>query len=456
MWALFCIFSAINFMTFTTVVVKDVLKEKCINSALLFKVIYILTFGIIPFLISFLFVIDDRTFRLRNVIVLRYDDNEAISLCFMAVMAFICFFVFNYSYNKGNKARVVNKKEFLSEKQLVILGIICMTIGIASLFIWTDVFGGPIRFIEYAAAVRGDSDNTWANNQFAMFKHPARLIYPALFLFYTLIANKNSRYKIIEIPLFLINLIFAIILLLDNDGRLTIVSFALIMVLFPIIKKEIVGMEGFVFLAIAGLICAIVITQLDSITSYIRSGEFSEEESTPIFTTLVNEFLYVYKSNINASEHNAFTIKHLFWLEDLITGIQAWLPTSLKFYSTDSVWQYNTKYSGSKATVPCDIISEGIYDFGIIGPIIFVYIAGKLLAFADKRLLKSKTNYNMVYFMGILMMAIRLPNYCSLYDIMLNIFPYIVFALISIIIKIFSHEGVLISIRQRSFMKDGE
>ncbi len=445
MWYFLVFLFLVNSIFFIGYIGRNLYISKKINCGFFFNLIYSLTFGVIPFLLSLLYATANIKFRLRNVIVLSYSTNEASALAITALISFLCFFLFNYLYKKEAKLNFVkryeNKKKSIRENQLIIAGLISLFIGIISLYLWTNIFGGPIKFMSMAASVRGDSDNAFGNS-FAMFKQPAKLLFPSTFTFYLLFLNKSSKHRLFEFLMFCISLFYNVIFLLDTDGRLSITSFAVVMILAPFLIRKEIKKRYLLFVALIGFLAIVLIAKLDDITYYMNNGVSSDTESTSIFETIMNEFLFVYKSNINAVENNVVNVPTMWAYNDFVSGIQAWLPNSIKFSNVETVWTFNTIYSNSTATVPCDIISQGIYDFGLIGPFIFVAISSRLLRIIDKKKENSLSIYETVFFLAFIMISIRMPNYCSLYDFMLGIFPYVIFALISNFIVFICNVGV--------------
>lgn len=395
----------------------------------IFGIMYGLVYGILPAYFNLLYDYN----RLSDT----FMDNHVylgVWLLF-AVMAYVVIQVVYYSRKKEFNI-VVNKKN--SSKELLsfqICAMTCLCIGILSMIIWTNAHGGIYKFILSANAIRGGWDTTY--NAFAFFKHPARIVIITTFFFQILVMLNYKRF--LNIIMFAISFIFAILFLLANDGRLPIMTFlvTILMIRLKFLDRGSVTPKVLIILFLCAFIGIVGIQNMDRITYYIRTGYSLNEFKTNV-SFIEQEFSYIIKAALS-STNQLFTgeCPYLIW-EDIKSGIFAWLPSSLKPNDLIDLWNYNTmQINGDfyQGQLPTDFISASIYDLGFIGWFVFALFWGYIIKKVDLLVTEKKNLFN--YVLGYFLVAyfLGLPQYTMLYSTVLYFFNIAVAFILWVICK---------------------
>jgi len=144
----------------------------------------------------------------------------------------------------------------------------------------------------------------------------------------------------------------------------------------------------------------------------------------------MNEFGYVYESGQISIGSSLFQGGRLYVIDDIVRGIFSILPSRFTPAGFELVWRYNTFLctgSWSAGTIPCDIISESIYDLNVLGIIVLPWFWGQLARKVEISYQDRKGNaFNRAMYMGMVLLFFRAINYCGLYDFMRGFFAYLV------------------------------
>ena len=320
---------------------------------------------------------------------------------------------------------------------MILIAFVALFIGAFSLHMWTKDIGGVFKFIPLASGIRGDYLNTYGNTHTA-WRQPAKIILPATFLSYFLAINCDTKNKILSRVLFVITFFVAILYLVCNDGRLTIALFFAILIIGLLTNRSVRiknPKKLFFRLAIIGVLAGMLLANLDDITYFIRHQTFraaSESLDTGVITKLMEEFLFVYKSGITSIQTTLWEGESLQLINDIVVGITAYLPSRFSPTGFTRVFRYNTALctgnaSSTIGTIPTDMISLSIYDFGWIGPIVVPFIIGGTISLLEGHFRgKRRDAYHWSIYSGLIMSFFRIVNYCEMQDIALSLFPYIV------------------------------
>ena len=115
-------------------------------------------------------------------------------------------------------------------------------------------------------------------------------------------------------------------------------------------------------------------------------------------------------------------------LNDLLNGLFAWLPTSLKPVALADVWDYNTQLinDGGYGQSPACLAAQSFYDLGLIGllvvPFTYTYIVGKVENLLDN----DYSTSGLVFYVTLGFYFAKGMAYFSFYNIMMNIFFVVV------------------------------
>ena len=189
----------------------------------------------------------------------------------------------------------------------------------------------------------------------------------------------------------------------------------------------------------------ILILNSESFFALFRKTTGEEKsESLGFVGTVTKEFSFIVSGLQSAFKTRINGTAGLMIKNDLINGIFAWLPTSLKPITLVDVWDYNTTLlaSGSYGQSPTSIIAQSVYDLGMPGVLFIPFFYGFLIKKIENLLAAhvNSTFYNTIYLVLGYYLAKGIA-YFSMYNIMMNIFFIVIAILVYTIFKKFSLKG---------------
>ena len=157
----------------------------------------------------------------------------------------------------------------------------------------------------------------------------------------------------------------------------------------------------------------------------MKNESYESSSNSGIVETLSKEFSFIVSGTQNAMIENSTMSGNFMIINDVVNGVFAWLPTSLKPIILEDVWDYNTRIlnTGGYGQSPTSIVAQSIYDLSFLGIIIIPVIYGMLIRKFEKALEKRKGNffYDTVYVVLGYYLCKGIP-YFSFYNIMINTF----------------------------------
>lgn len=314
---------------------------------------------------------------------------------------------------------------------------ISLVIGLICFFLWTQAYGGIAEFIKVADKVRSGIGSV--NNTIAFFKQPAGLCLVASYAFFTLWCAKWKRWLML-VPL-AISVYFSVLFLLATDGRMFAGFYFLTLVIIYIrswsAQQHKLSGSRMLLLALCLVGMVILMMEMNDITAFIRTGKWPKKliKEESMLDTFIKEFMFIIRSGQHAVM-NSDKIGVRFF-EDLLAGIFAWLPTSLKPFKTELLWAINTQFLNpfGNGTIPFDIITQGYYDLRLVGVFLFPFCFGLLVRWADEKC--DNSPYGIFLFAALFYRMSRAIPYGEMYDFVLGIFPLSVFCVIYWVMKLF-------------------
>ncbi len=409
--------------------------KRLVNSSSLcafdfFSLMYAVTYGLMPCVILLSYYYGGLNITEHDDYKVHFEGQRIDSFYVWIFLSFIAYFVcaLAYGITKGSSKQVLRVDH---KGRVEAVAILFLLIGSVCMYLWSMAYDGIFNLIIVSSLVRsGLSDVT---NSYAFFKHPVALVNLSTYLFLSL--WKLHYKKVLNTVLFFISFFLSILYLLANDGRMAFAVFFLILILLATNSFEMKGFDkkklkyvGILFLMIFGFILV-----LDTITTYIKSGEVINSDSggKSFLEVLGVEFGYIYSSGQHAVNKALNGNCPYLLLEDIRQGLYAWLPTSYKPDDIVNVWNYNTLQfasANSRGQTPTDFITTMVYDLGLIGPVILPLFWGWLIKKIDLWHKRHADLFSIVIYAAMSMLAIRLVNYNLLYDMALGSF-YIIIAL---------------------------
>lgn len=431
-------------LTYTFVTMQHFFQVRTITGFLVCAAMYDFVYGIFPLWIFFQIIIENGSI-ISIIRMLDLSQEGVIALAFHYLYAFSGFIVICLTYY-GSIGRVKIEHRCVSnhttlDQATYFAAWTCLAIGAVSMFLWSYAYGSIFQLIQQANRVR--SGYGLVSNGLAFFKHPTKVVLLSSYLFFAICTKieKNkplTAKKILNYIGLSCSLVLSYLYLMANDGRLTIVLFVvgLFWLYFSSGRKiKRPGKSLAIFVLLSAIALALLI-KMDDITYFLRYGNFPIRTSnTSISSSVAKELLFLPLGG-QTSILSVWSGKApLTVFDDLVTGIFAWFPSSLKPHGFEDVWNINTKLIYGDLSVlhgqaPCGIVTQGYYDARFVG-VLFICIALGLSLKKFDRI--DQSNWSIMrYAIGadIFLMLIRCVPYFSLYDIVLGLFPIIIMVLV--------------------------
>lgn len=327
---------------------------------------------------------------------------------------------------------------------------LCLAVGAICLFLWSSAYGSIFGLIEVGNSVR--SGWSVVHNPFAMFKHPSRLVLVASYIYFALLYSKRGKLISSDTLFFAISVYLSFLFLLANDGRLSMAFYFLGFFLVSLYMRVFIRRKPFdlragVAVLVVCLFLVGVMLNMDSITYYIRHGEFPTT-GTDGGSSFLDELLFDPASDMTVVNNLLDGKLDLMAVHDFLYGIFAWLPQSLTPSWVLRLWSVNTSAVNPVFTtgeIPCGLLAQGVYDLGLIGVVALPFLYGRLLRFTDERIVPLIVNpFIMGLFAYLFTDLLRVVSYAMLYDFVLDLFPIAIaaclYALSGLITKDFKTE----------------
>lgn len=339
----------------------------------------------------------------------------------------------------GNKIKVTEKrnKDFkivnIESKSFAVAAIILCLIGWVALLMWTRVYGMPWDIFPYASQIR--SGIVEINNPYTFVKPLCPILIIASYCFFLILLETKKKNKFIYVIFFIISVVGSIIYSIANDGRLMMILFILVPIIYVIFRKK--EKINFVKLFIIAVITLIILGNLDSITYYIRNGEIDQKQNENSLSKIIaDELAFAHMNVINTlyMRENGIITEYT-WLQDIKNVFFSWVPERIKPDSIVTLYELNTsKYFNITGTLPTDLITAGIYKYGSWAFFILPFIVGILIKFLEVKLSYPNDKFREIIMILLsVYLGLKIVGYYDLSVIIFGVF-YIVISYIIVII----------------------
>lgn len=438
-----CIFCTIMYTAFS---IHHFVIKKEFDGLFITTMMYDLVFGIFPLIISLQIVFTGSQYDYINSILDLSEEgiNALIYYYFMAFTGFVAIWLSYFSEIRkySSKIKRENYSMVANENKNSLMPIVawsCLFVSAVSLFLWSKAYGTIFTLMKNANKVRSGPGLGGVTNNLAFFKHPTKIVLIATQMFFILIFKDKSgngkirAKRIANIIGFLISSILSGFYLVANDGRLTILIFLLSLLWLTTAGRKNQNVVKTILCGCCVLIISILLLyQMDNITHYLRFGVWKKSEiQGKLLYSVIKELGFLPRGG-QTSVMSAWNGKvKLTFIDDLVTGLFAWVPTKFKPIGFEDVWNINTilifgDLSVSHGQQPCSIITQGYYDLRYLGVIFFCIMLGRFVKKVDAWDLNEGTLFTLVVKANIMGMLFRVVPYFSFYDIILGFFPLIV------------------------------
>lgn len=431
-----CIIYACISIILTADIIHVFIEQKYISMYLLCKIMFLIVEVIVPLALHMKFYFDGTLYPWR--VSLDYGSDGIEALLWVAFLVSVGYVFISLGYR--NKYKIVIKSKFRRKNSssstalkydlaLRYTAIILLVLAVISLFMWTKAYGGITQFIMQANAIRSGVTNV--SNQYAFFKHFARIVIICSYMFGVLLVF-SKRKRISDIFLLIISVIFSIGFLLASDGRMSagfyLLSFiAIYMQSRSVMIDKKIELKTIVKLGLMFFLSLLFMLKMDDCTFFIKNGYWYEGSDAQT-NTLISSFIYELSFVVKCDQLAIMKADQigLQLINDLGYGFSAWLPSSLVTSSFPRLWTLNTELSGATSgEYPCGIIAQGYYDIRLFGVILLTFLYGVLIKKMDS--IKIKTPYGMTIYAALFYSIIRIISYGMIYDFIQGLFGIFVF-----------------------------
>ena len=395
---------------------RRVIKERCISLG---------TFSFVFFSILCL-IIPGLTIWKGDVS--RCKDNSLFYVFLSYVVTFVSLIFAYWGYNRGRKTKnnIVKATKITKNRNLLLTSFVLLVISLIALYYWSSGYGGIFNVMLVGGHIRASFIQS--TNSLMFLKHLIPMSIISSLLMYTdLFIIRSKRYRFFKFLIFILSVIVSFIYIIANDGRMLAGTYLLYFILIYLkyqyevlhvsIKKIIVSS-----VIIVSLIFFIII-QSESWFATYRNAEV-EVLNRSVLDIILGEFNFIYVGLNTAlysvlEDHAYYTL-----FNDIINGLFAWLPTSIKPIVLADVWDYNSILinDGGYGQSPTNLPTQAYYDLGIVGVMFVSYIFLYFIGSIEKRLRGNYTTIGLVFYVVIGFYLCRGVAYFSMYNIMINMF----------------------------------
>ena len=424
------------------IAIKGVVKRNELRIFDFVRLMYSFVYGLIPSLLYY-----RESTGERNLYFYDYGLTGLSRIYLMWFLSIAAYGFLNLAYwsvRKNIKTDIsnvlvnpVNAKEI--SRRLFICGVVTLIIGFVCLFIWTSAYSSLSAFILNAARIRSGRGKIY--NRFAFVKQFVRIIplsIYALLSAYLYERPKGVR-KFVYIVLIALSLVGNYFYFVASDARVTIIFTGLAILSISLRHRKKTSLIG--YLAIAAIIGVVLLeaTMLaDSFTHYVRYGEWRSVNSG-FLNNLTKEFRFILSSDMRVIKAWLSGDLKIQIVNDLINSLTGWIPDRfLPFSVPDTLWRYNTKMYGefTGATSPTSLLSTSIYEFGLIGVVIFPLCFGFVIGFIEKLLWSNRTVvYADVYYGLLVGLSVQMVSHNQISTFVVSLFPAFLFWLVSLAVE---------------------
>lgn len=423
------IWCLISTIVYSTVIYKYFIKIKRIDTLVVALGMFDIVYGIFPLLLLLQWHNSIEISRFVNSFAL-FDETCVIYLLYHYIYAFIGFIMILIGFFSTKKTSASILTKDINSRELKSIAWISLIIGIISLILWAKAYGTIFDLILQANAVRSGMGSV--SNAMAFFKRPASLLLLTSYLFFSMLFKCKMSGLITKFLTFsglLISVVCSVLYLLANDGRLTTVLFLSGFFYLYIFNKRIRYPKVFLFgLPCVGVASFYLLSYMDSITYFLRFGIWqSELAGESIINKLLHELFFLPLSGQKSMYYNWDNTRSYTLGDDLVTGLFAWFPYSLKPDGFSDVWNINTIQIFGDLNIlhgqyPCTLISQCVYDLGLLCVIFICYLFGKSLRLIENFYCKNNYPLAMAIYANFVLIIMRAIPYFSFYDIMMGLF----------------------------------
>lgn len=404
-------------------IVKKIARSRKLSIMNMCSAMYIVLLSIVPAIILL-----GYTDGLRVTKGIDFDGQYIWTFYLQFVLTVLVYLFLHVGYRI--KIKYNNAHTRFAKQETLLVSVIFTVVSLISLYLWASGYGGVTGLIAMANQIRAGFVSS--SNSFAFFKHFVPLSLMASWMLYNFLIRKEAKgllKKISVLILLACNIALSSIYIQANDGRMLLAVYVfLFFVLYFKYRYEVKQANISLMLikfGIAFIVAISILFNAEAILGMIKNEIYQSGGNSSVVETLSKEFSFILSGTQNALIEFSTGNGKLMIVNDVINGVFAWLPTSLKPIILEDVWDYNTRIlnTGGYGQSPTSIVAQSIYDLNFLGIIIIPIIYGMIIKKFEKVLEKRKGNifYDTVYVVLGYYLCKGIP-YFSFYNIMINTF----------------------------------
>lgn len=366
-------------------------KSRIINLIIIFLFALIIFNGIVPiFLIS---ADENRFFSDYLYIIRSYTTTNIIVFYIQNIMLLICSILGWMLVKKKPRTITQDEEELISLIKLSSnttkrIALSFLVLSIISYYLYSKAYGGFLGLLEYTSSIRSGLFSI--NNPFGFLQKLGGFSVFSTLLYSGLVIDK--KIKKIDLLYYVLSIIFSIYYLFSLGGRVSFISFFVVLILAVIFHKFHQKIDLKLVIRIT-IVATGIIFSLYYITNIFVRGS----SSLAITDFFINEVSFGF-----ASFKNVFDYQGIFMFKHVIFSILYFLPSSIwdSKLGFDTATSFNTflftgGYKGNGdvlGSIPLDIISFSWLEGGFFGTIIIGILFGAFLALLQKNINKIPNN----------------------------------------------------------------
>lgn len=337
-----------------------------------------------------------------------------------------------YFHERRKVAHINEQIHREGNKNILLSAFVFLCVSFIALYLWSSGYGGLLSVMLLGNQIRASFVES--TNSFMFFKHLVPISIVSSLLMYTeLFVNNSREHRFLKYILLLVSIIISLIYIIANDGRMLAGTYFLYFILISFKKKFEIEKQPVASIMLRSTLVIVfiffIILSSERWFSNLRELEASSSESKTIIDVFMSEFHFIV-SGLYSSINDSFNgIYHFTIFNDLLNGVFAWLPTSLKPIILDDVWDINTNILNDDGygQSPTSIVAQSFYDLHILGVVVIPYFYARVIAKIEKALDGNTSTFGLVLYTTLAFYFGKGMAYFSIYNIMINLF-FIVFS----------------------------
>ena len=360
----------------------------------------------------------------------RCKDNSLFYVFLSYIISLISLMFSYLGYNKGRKihlnVQVVHNSSYQKDnsKNLLLTSMVLLIISFVSLYYWSSGYGGIFNAMLVGGQIRASFLHS--TNSLMFLKHliPVSII-SSLLMYTDLFINKNKSKRFFRLLVLVLSVAISLIYIMANDGRMLAGIYLLYFILISLKNHYEVKHTPMRKIILSTLVVIVlvffIIIQSESWFADIRKTEVRTSEGSAIDIVL-REFNFIY-IGLNTALYSVIeNVSHYTITNDVVNGLFAWLPTSLKPLMLDDVWDYNTILinDGGYGQSPTNLPTQAFYDLGLLGVVLIPFGYMYLVGAIEKKFKGQLSTVAIVFYVVFGFYFAKGIAYFSMYNIMMN------------------------------------